>query len=133
MTTVLFACTHNAGRSQMAAAFFNSLSNPRRARALSAGTDPATAVHAEVIAAMREAGIDLASARPQRLTAALAAPADLLVTMGCDEQCPFVPGLERLEWSIPDPRGQSLERVRQIRDEIKALVAALVRERGWGA
>jgi len=95
MKTVIFACVHNAGRSQMAAAFFNRRADPNRARALSAGTQPAEHVHPEVVAVMREVGIDLGSAQPRLLTDALAAGAQLLVTMGCGESCPVVPGLRR--------------------------------------
>ena len=93
MTTVIFACVHNAGRSQMAAAFFNALTEPRSARALSAGTQPAARVHAEVVAVMREAGINLANATPTLLTDALARTAQVLVTMGCGEACPLIPTL----------------------------------------
>ncbi len=108
MTTVVFACVHNAGRSQMAAAFFNDLADPARARAVSAGTAPAERVHPEVVAAMREVDIDLSGARPQRLTRELAAPAQLLVTMGCGEACPVVPGLRRDDWPVDDPKGRAL-------------------------
>lgn len=130
MTTVVFACVHNAGRSQMAAAFFNALADPNRARATSAGTEPADRVHPEVVAAMREVGIDLAQARPQRLTEELAASATLLVTMGCGEACPFVPGLRRIDWNLGDPKDQPPVRVRQIRDEIRALVIRLIAAEG---
>ena len=132
MKTVLFACVHNAGRSQMAAAFFNGLADPGRARAVSAGTDPARAVHPEVVDVMREEGLELSAARPQRLTHELAADADLLVTMGCGEACPVVPGLETVDWPLRDPRGEGLETVRAIRDEIRARAEALVAARGWG-
>lgn len=131
MITVIFACVHNAGRSQMAAAFFAALADPAKARALSAGTEPATRVHPEVVDAMREVGIDLARAAPRRLTDELARSAQLLVTMGCGEACPFVPGLRRLDWSLADPKGQSVERVREIRDRVRAQVAALVADEGW--
>jgi arsenate reductase len=131
MSTVIFACVHNAGRSQMAAAFFNGLADPTRAIAVSAGTEPAARIHPEVVDVMREVGIDLSRARPAPLTAALARGVDLLVTMGCGEACPFVPGLERADWDLPDPKGQPLERVRAIRDDIRARVAELVRSRGW--
>ena len=131
MKTVIFACVHNAGRSQMAAAFFNQLADPNRARALSAGTQPAALVHLEVVAVMREVGIDLSSARPTRLTDELAAGAQLLVTMGCGESCPVVPGLRRDDWDLPDPKGQSVERVRAIRDEIRARVERLLAAQGW--
>ncbi len=133
MSTVLFACVHNAGRSQMAAAFFKALADPAKARALSAGTEPAEAVHPEVVAAMREVGIDLGTARPCRLTPALAAQAVLLVTMGCGEACPVVPGTEREDWGVPDPKGQSPERVRVIRDQIRQRIESLVAARGWQA
>ena len=128
---VIFACVHNAGRSQMAAAFFEALADPLLARALSAGTAPGPQVHPEVLEVMREVGIDLSRATPQRLTDELAQDAVLLVTMGCGEACPFVPGLSKLDWALDDPKGQPLPRVRQIRDEIRARVAALVKERGW--
>jgi arsenate reductase len=131
VTTVIFACVHNAGRSQMAAAFFNALAHPLRAQAISAGTAPAAAVHAEVVTVMREVGIDLAAARPARLTDELAASAQLLITMGCDEGCPYVPGLARDEWALPDPKGQPVERVRAIRDDIRRRVEQLIADRGW--
>ena len=131
MKTVIFACVHNAGRSQMAAAFFNALADRERARALSAGTQPAEHVHPEVVAVMHEIGIDLSTARPTRLTDDLAHGAELLVTMGCGETCPIVPGLEREDWDLPDPKGKPLAQVRAIRDEIRARVAALVATRGW--
>jgi arsenate reductase len=128
---VVFACVHNAGRSQMAAAFFDALADPARARALSAGTRPAERVHPEVVATMREVGIDLAQARPRLLTEELALEARLLVTMGCGEVCPGAPGVERLDWELDDPRGRSIEHVREIRDEVRARVASLVETRGW--
>jgi arsenate reductase len=131
MKTVIFACVHNAGRSQMAAGFFNRLADPARARALSAGTQPAERVHPEVVAAMREVGIDLGSARPALLTAELAADAQLLVTMGCGESCPVVPGLRRQDWNLPDPKGQPIERVRAIRDEIRTRVERLIAAEAW--
>ena len=130
--TVLFACVHNAGRSQMAAGFFNSLANAAAARAISAGTAPAAQVHPEVISAMREVGIDLATAQPQRLTEELARGAVLLVTMGCGDECPVVPGVSRDDWPLADPKGQSIDDVRRIRDAVRARVVALVRSRGWG-
>jgi len=131
MPTVLFACVHNAGRSQMAAAFFNALADPRKATALSAGTTPGAAVHPEVVAAMREVGIDLGAAIPRRLTPDLAAGAALLVTMGCGEECPYVPGVERDDWALPDPKGRPPAEVRAIRDDIRRRVVALVESRGW--
>ncbi len=128
--TVVFACIQNAGRSQMAAAFFNALADPTRAHAISAGTRPADRIHPEVVQAMREVGIALDGMTPRLLTPELAAGADVLVTMGCGEACPFVPGLRRLEWNLPDPHAQPMTRVREIRDEVRARVADFVgRER----
>ena len=129
--TVIFACVHNAARSQMAAAFFNELADPGRARALSAGTQPASTIHPVVVEVMREAGIDLASNRPRRLTPELAANATLLVTMGCGDQCPSVPGLEVADWPLADPKDRPLAEVRAVRDELRARVSALVKSRGW--
>jgi arsenate reductase len=129
--TVLFACVHNAGRSQMAAALFNALADSDKARALSAGTSPGPAVHPEVAEVMREVGIDLSSATPRLLTGDLAGGVNLLVTMGCGEECPYVPGLERRDWALADPKGRPLVEVRAIRDDIRARVALLIEERGW--
>jgi arsenate reductase len=129
--TVLFACVHNAGRSQMAAAFFSAAADPSRVRALSAGTRPGSAVHAEVAAVMKEVGIDLSSAAPRLLTDDLVAGVDVLITMGCGEECPHVPGVERDDWPLPDPAGRPLPAGRAIRDQIRARVAALVDDRGW--
>lgn len=131
MITVLFACVHNAGRSQMAAAFFNALADPSLARAVSAGTEPAERVHPEVVAVSREVGIDLAGAQPRRPTKELAAYARLLVTMGCGEACPVVPGLKRDDWPIQDPKGQPIERVREIRGEVLGRVKKLITREGW--
>lgn len=130
MKTVLFACVHNAGRSQMAAAWFNRLADSSRARAISAGTDPGPRVHPEVIAAMREVGIDLLGASTTRLTPELAREAQLLVTMGCGDQCPYVPGARRDDWPLEDPKGKPIERVRDIRDEIRDRVQALIEREG---
>ncbi len=131
MKTVIFACVHNAGRSQMAAAFFNALADPSKARAVSAGTNPGTSVHPEVLEAMGEVGIDLSRAKPQLLTHDLAAGADTLITMGCGDQCPVVPGLNRDDWPLEDPKGKPVERVREIRDEVRERVGTLLRARGW--
>lgn len=131
MKTVIFACVHNAGRSQMAAAYFNALSDPARARAVSAGTEPGARVHPEVLEAMGEVGIDLGAARPQQLTDELASTASLLITMGCGEACPHVPGIERDDWPLPDPKGGPIERVREIRAEVRRRVEALLDARGW--
>lgn len=125
---VIFACVHNAGRSQMAAAFFNMLAHTEDGQAVSAGTQPAEHVHPEVIEVMKEIGIDIKSAKPRFLDEQLAATADLLVTMGCGEACPYVTGLKREDWALDDPKGQPLEKVRQIRDEIKKRVEALIKE-----
>jgi arsenate reductase (thioredoxin) len=130
MKTVLFACVHNAGRSQMAAAWFNRLADSSRARAISAGTDPGPRVHPEVIAAMREVGIDLLGASTTRLTPELAREAQLLVTMGCGDQCPYVPGARRDDWPLEDPKGKPIERVREIRDEIRDRVQVLIEREG---
>jgi arsenate reductase len=132
MNIVLFACIHNAGRSQMAAAWFNQLVDPTKARAISAGTAPGARVHPEVVTAMHEVGIDLAGGQPRFLSDELAQSASLLVTMGCGEACPVVPGLERDDWPLEDPKGKPVERVREIREEIRERVAALLLERGWG-
>ncbi|MGE0393819.1 MAG: low molecular weight phosphatase family protein [Vicinamibacterales bacterium] len=132
MTRVIFACVHNAGRSQMAAAFFNQLADPARAVGVSAGTAPGTRVHPEVADAMREVGIDLTGATPQKLTAELADGAAWLITMGCGDQCPVVPGARRDDWPLDDPKGQPVERVREIRDDVRARVAAFVAAQGLG-
>lgn len=130
MRTFIFACVHNAGRSQMSAALFNRLADSTTARAISAGTQPAEHVHPVVVDAMKEIGIDLSSAKPQKLTSELAQGADMLITMGCGEECPYVPGLRREDWPLPDPKGQGIETVRQTRDEIsKRVLELLKRER----
>lgn len=131
MQTVLFACVHNAGRSQMAAAWFNAMADTSKARAISAGTAPAAEVHPEVVDAMREVGIDLADARPTRLTDELAGKAQMLVTMGCGEACPHIPGLRREDWPLGDPKNQAIEQVRAIRDEIRGRVERLLAAAGW--
>lgn len=131
MNTVIFACVHNAGRSQMAAALFNELADPALARAVSAGTRPGDRVHPEVQEAMLEAGIDLSGASPRRLTPELAGGATLLVTMGCGDDCPVVPGVRRDDWPLADPKGQPLEKVREIRDEIRRRVVRLLVDEGW--
>jgi arsenate reductase len=131
MITVIFACVHNAGRSQMAAALFNRHASAAKARAISAGTTPAERVHPEVVDVMREVGMDLENAKPQRLTEELAARAQFLVTMGCGDQCPVVPGTRREDWPLEDPKGKPRERVRAIRDDIEARVRALITANGW--
>ena len=131
MNTVLFACIHNAGRSQMAAAWFNALADQAKARAISAGTEPGTRVHPEVVVAMREVDIELEGQVPQKLTDELASTTSILVTMGCGEVCPVVPGVRRMDWPLEDPKGKPLERVREIREDIRDRVAVLLAEQGW--
>ena len=128
MKTFIFACVHNAGRSQMSAAFFNQLVDPNAARAISAGTHPADRVHSVVVEAMHEVGIDMGAAKPQKLTAELAENAEMLITMGCGDECPYVPGLRRDDWPLQDPKGKSIEIVRQTRDEIRSRVITLLNE-----
>jgi arsenate reductase len=115
----------------MAAAWFNRVCDPRKAKAISAGTQPAQRVHPEVVEVMRELGIDLRAATPQLLTADLATGAALLVTMGCGDACPFVPGLEKMDWELRDPKGQPIEAVRGIRDDIRQRVSQLAADRNW--
>jgi arsenate reductase len=113
----------------MSAALFNRYADPAKARAISAGTHPAEHVHPVVLDAMREVGIDLSSAKPQKLTAELAQGADTLITMGCGDECPYVPGLKRDDWPLPDPNGQGIEIVRQTREGIKQrILELLIRE-----
>jgi len=131
IANVLFACIHNAGRSQMAAAWFTHLADPTKATAISAGTQPGSHVHPEVLAAMSEAGIDLSNGKPQFLSDELAATASLLVTMGCGEACPHVPGLRREDWPLEDPKGKPVERVREIRDDVRSRIVALLSKEGW--
>jgi arsenate reductase (thioredoxin) len=126
MKTYVFACVHNAGRSQMAAAWLRRLADPTKARAVSAGTQPGARVHPEVLAAMREVGVDLSAAVPQKLTDDLARDASMLITMGCGDECPVVPGLRREDWPLEDPKGKPVERVREIRDDVRRRVADLI-------
>jgi arsenate reductase (thioredoxin) len=124
MAHVLFVCLHNAGRSQMSQALFErEVAGAHEAR--SAGTTPAAQVHSEVLEAMNELGIDLSDRRPQRLTADVSRWADVIVTMGCGDECPYVPGKRYVDWDLPDPQGRPLEDVRRIRDDIAQRVAAL--------
>jgi arsenate reductase len=133
MKTFIFACVHNAGRSQMSAAFFNQLANPTMALAISAGTNPGETVHPVVVEVMKEVGIDLSKAKPQRLTAELAHGADLLVTMGCGDECPYVPGLRRADWPLTDPKGLPIEQVRTIRDGIRERIEHLIADEKIGS
>lgn len=129
MATVLFVCLHNAGRSQMSAALFERAAAGRH-RALSAGSeaDPDGHVHPPVIEVMRELGIDLSDRRPRRLTRELAEQADVVVTMGCGDACPYIPGKRYVDWELDDPKGRPLEEVRETRDEIASRVDALLSE-----
>jgi arsenate reductase (thioredoxin) len=131
MTTVLFACVHNAGRSQIAAALFNQLADPAKARAVSAGTEPAARVHSVVVDAMRESGIDLADAPTTRLTDTVARQAQWLITMGCGDRCPVVPGVTREDWPLDDPKGKPLADVRIIREDIRQRVETLIDRERW--
>jgi arsenate reductase len=129
VATALFVCLHNAGRSQMAAALFERAARGRHV-ALSAGTTPGERVHPEVVEVMREPGFDtdLSDRVPQRLTDELARRADVLVTMGCGDRCPHVPGTRHIDWALADPKGLPVEEVRRIRDDIAGRVQELVRE-----
>jgi arsenate reductase (thioredoxin) len=132
MQKVIFACVHNAGRSQMAAAFFNQYADPAKATGISAGTEPGLRVHPEVLTVMQEIGIDLSAATPQKLTQELAKDAALLITMGCGDKCPYVPGLRRDDWPLRDPKCLPAEEVRAIRDEVKDRVRNLIEVEGLG-
>jgi arsenate reductase len=125
MSTVLFVCLQNAGRSQMSSALFEQAVHGRH-RGISAGTTPAEHVHPEVVAVMKEVGIDLSDRKPQLLTRELAEQADVVVTMGCGDQCPFIPGKRYIDWELPDPSGQPVAAVRTMRDEIATRVNALL-------
>jgi arsenate reductase (thioredoxin) len=127
MASVLFVCQHNAGRSQMSAALFEREAAGRHT-ALSAGTTPGERVHPEVVEVMRELGIDIAERHPRLLTRELAEQADVVVTMGCGDQCPLIPGKRYLDWDLPDPAGKPLGEVRTTRDEIARRVRELVAE-----
>jgi arsenate reductase (thioredoxin) len=129
MATVLFVCRQNAGRSQMSQALFERAAGGTH-RALSAGTTPAERIHPEVVAVMRELGIDLGDRTPQRLTNELAEQADVVVTMGCGDECPVIPGRRYIDWELSDPAGRPAEDVRAIRDGIARRVAALLSELG---
>jgi arsenate reductase len=132
MKTYVFACVHNAGRSQMAAAWLSRLASPEKARAISAGTEPGARVHPEVLEAMNEVGVDLSRAVPRKLTTEMAAGATMLITMGCGEACPVVPGLRREDWPLPDPKGKPIEKVREIRDEVRRRVLDLISREDLG-
>jgi arsenate reductase (thioredoxin) len=127
MSTVLFVCLHNAGRSQMSQALFEQAANGRHT-ALSAGTTPGERVHPQVVEVMRELGIDLADRKPQLLTQELAQQADVVITMGCGDQCPYIPGKRYIDWDLPDPKDRPLDEVRATRDDIGRRVTALLGE-----
>jgi arsenate reductase len=131
LVTVLFACVENAGRSQMAAALFNASADPAKARAISAGTRPAPHVNPLVVDALRAVGIDISQATPQRLTIDLAGRAQWLITMGCGEDCPVVPGVQREDWPVPDPRHLDLAGVCAVRDGVAERVAGLIARNDW--
>jgi arsenate reductase (thioredoxin) len=131
MASVLFVCLHNAGRSQMSQALFERAAAGRHTAA-SAGTTPAGHVHPEVVQVMRELGIDLSDRRPQLLTSELAERADVVVTMGCGDECPYIPGRRYIDWDLPDPKGRPLAEVRATRDQIETRVGALVEELARG-
>jgi len=127
MARVLFVCLHNAGRSQMSAALLDAQAQGTHS-SLSAGTAPGERVHPEVVDVMREIGIDLSSRRPQLLTQELAEQADVVVTMGCGDVCPYIPGKRFIDWELPDPKGRPIAQVRAIRDDIAGRVRDLVDE-----
>jgi arsenate reductase (thioredoxin) len=127
MATALFVCLHNAGRSQMSQALFERAAEGRH-RALSAGTTPTDRVHPEVVEVMRELGIDLAEREPRLLTRELAEQADVVVTMGCGDECPYIPGRRYLDWDLEDPKDRPLDEVRATRDDIDRRVRELVEE-----
>jgi arsenate reductase len=129
MATVLFVCLHNAGRSQMSQALLQRIAGDRHT-AISAGTTPAEHVHPEVVEVMRELDIDLAERKPQLLTCELAEQADVVVTMGCGDACPYIPGKQYVDWDLPDPKGRPTAEVRATRDEISRRVAALLETLG---
>jgi protein-tyrosine-phosphatase len=127
MGTALFVCLHNAGRSQMGRALFERAAEGRH-QALSAGTAPAAELHPEVIEVMNEIGFDLSGCHPRLLTPDLAEQADVIVTMGCGDDCPYIPGKRYLDWDLPDPHGRPLGQVRATRDEISTRVKSLLDE-----
>lgn len=131
MDTILFACVQNAGRSQMAAALFNAIADPLKAVAISAGTEPAERIHPEVVEVMQELGINVAGRSPRLLTLELARGASLLITLGCGEACPQVPGLRQEDWPTQDPQGLSLDGVRRVQESLLTRVSRLVDARGW--
>ena len=129
MSHVLFVCLHNAGRSQMSQALFERAAGGRHtAESAGSDADPSGRVHPEVVSAMAELGVDVSDRRPRRLTHELAERADVVVTMGCGDACPFIPGKRYIDWDLPDPKGRPLDEVRAIRDDIASRVEALIRD-----
>lgn len=128
---VLFVCTHNKGRSQIASAFFNHFADPRKARAISAGLEPAARVQDEVIEVMREVDLDLTYVAPIALTGQMLTELNFLVTLGCPERCPTIPLSRRRDWRLRDPSNLSLDEVRVIREQIRGLVTELLNDMGW--
>ncbi|KAF8946976.1 hypothetical protein BGZ47_010734 [Haplosporangium gracile] len=131
MSDIMFACVHNAGRSQMAAAFFNRHKTHPSIRGISAGTNPATEVHPVVREIMSEIGIDLTNITPVKLTTELAQTVSTIVTMGCGETCPFVPGVKIIDWAIEDPKSKSVEEARVIRDAIEQRIKMFISENNY--
>lgn len=123
--SVLFVCVHNAGRSQMAAAFLTHLAGDR-VEVRSAGSAPADSINPAVVEALKEVGIDISNEHPKVLTTSAVEQSDVVITMGCGDACPFFPGKRYLDWVLPDPAGQGVEFVRPIRDQIKKLVEELI-------
>ncbi|KAF8976355.1 hypothetical protein BGZ46_008330 [Entomortierella lignicola] len=131
MTVILFACIHNAGRSQMAAAFFNKHSTQKGIKGISAGTNPASEVHKVVREIMLEVGIDLSQIKPVKLTPELAQTVTTIVTMGCGETCPHVPGVKVIDWQITDPKNKPIDEAREIRDEIEKKIKMFIKENNY--
>ena len=131
MTIVIFACVHNAGRSQMAAAYFNKFADSTKAQAISAGTQPLEQIHLRVKMVMSEESLDLSNARLTKLTTELAKGASYLITMGCKESCPSIPNVTIMDWPFPDPKGKEIDEVRLIRDQIKTKVLHFLAEQLW--
>ena len=129
---VLFACNHNAGRSQIANAFFNHLADSTKAHSIAAGLDPSERVQDEVVEVMGELGFDLSAVQPVELTGRMLTELNFLVTLGCAERCPGVPLARREDWRLRDPKGLVVSEVRVIRDEIRGLVTQLIQHKGWG-
>jgi protein-tyrosine-phosphatase len=130
-TTIIFACIHNAGRSQMAAALFNKYKHVDNVVGISAGTEPADKVHPNVVEVMKDLDVDLSQGKPQRLTEELAKQANIIVTMGCNEKCPYVPGVKIIDWQIPDPKNSNQEATIKIRDYIKDQIENFIKENNW--